>query len=94
MIKLVGYLGLFFATIYRLPQILKIYRTKKGGDVSKKSFLLHNCAYISFIFYLLYGKKEKDYILLVYYFIGMAQNIIIVILKKYYKTRQLEENAL
>ena len=94
MIKWVGYLGLFFATIYRLPQILKIYRTKKGGDVSKKSFLLHNCAYISFIFYLLYGKKEKDYILLVYYFIGMAQNIIIVILKKYYKTRQLEENAL
>ena len=94
MIKWVGYLGLFFATIYRLPQILKIYRTKRGGDVSKKSFLLHNCAYISFIFYLLYGKKEKDYILLVYYFIGMAQNIIIVILKKYYKTRQLEENAL
>ena len=94
MIKWVGYLGLFFATIYRLPQILKIYRTRKGGDVSKKSFLLHNCAYISFIFYLLYGKKEKDYILLVYYFIGMAQNIIIVILKKYYKTRQLEENAL
>ena len=94
MIKWVGYLGLFFATIYRLPQILKIYRTKKGGDVSKKSFLLHNCAYISFIFYLLYGKKEKDYILLVYYFIGMTQNIIIVALKKYYKTRQLEENAL
>ena len=89
MIKWVGYLGLFFATIYRLPQILKIYRTKRGGDVSKKSFLLHNCAYISFIFYLLYGKKEKDYILLVYYFIGMAENIIIVILKKYYKTRQL-----
>jgi|TARA_B100001750_G_C15211598_1_gene448583 uncharacterized protein with PQ loop repeat len=94
MIKWVGYLGLFFATIYRLPQILKIYRTKRGGDVSKKSFLLHNCAYISFIFYLLYGKKEKDYILLVYYFIGMTQNIIIVALKKYYKTRQLEENAL
>ena len=88
MIKWVGYLGLFFATIYRLPQILKIYRTKRGGDVSKKSFLLHNCAYISFIFYLLYGKKEKDYILLVYYFIGMTQNIIIVALKKYYKTRQ------
>ena len=94
MIKWVGYLGLFFATIYRLPQILKIYRTKRGGDVSKKSFLLHNCAYISFIFYLLYGKKEKDYILLFYYFIGMTQNIIIVALKKYYKTRQLEENAL
>jgi len=90
MIEWLGYVGLFFATIYRLPQILKIYRTKKGEDVSKKSFILHNCAYISFIFYLLYGKKDRDYILLIYYFIGITQNIMIVGLKKYYKNLRLE----
>ena len=34
--KFIGYLGLFFAAIYRIPQIIKIYKTKKGEDVSKK----------------------------------------------------------
>tara|TARA_Y100000590_G_scaffold405520_1_gene493909 strand:- start:546 stop:833 length:288 start_codon:yes stop_codon:yes gene_type:complete len=85
-----GYMGVAFATIYRIPQIMKICKTKKGDDVSKKSFLLHNGAYISFILYLIYGRKEIDTILMVYYVIGMIQNLTIVGLKKYYKREALE----
>ena len=44
----------------------------------KKSFILHNGAYISFIIYLIYGKNDIDYILLIYYFIGIIQNLIII----------------
>ena len=80
-----GYLGVFFAMIYRLPQILKLYRTKKGEDISKKSFLLHNGAYVSLILYLTLSKNKIDYILLGYYSTGLIQNGVIIALKQYYK---------
>ncbi len=83
--KIIGYLGVFFAAIYRIPQIIKIYKTKKGDDVSKKTFILHNGAYVSFIIYLTCGQEKIDYILLVYYFIGIIENLIILGMKKYYK---------
>ena len=83
--NIIGYLGVFFAAIYRIPQIIKIYKTKKGDDVSKKAFILHNGAYISFIIYIIYSKRYIDYILLVYYFIGIIQNLIIIGMKRYYK---------
>jgi uncharacterized protein with PQ loop repeat len=83
---IMGYLGIFFALIYRIPQMIKIYRTKRGSDVSKKAFILHNGAYLSFIIYLTCGQDKTDYILLVYYFIGIIENLIILGMKKYYKS--------
>ena len=46
-----SYIGLIFAIIYRIPQIIKIYKTKKADDLSSFSYLTHNGAYISFILY-------------------------------------------
>ena len=80
-----GYIGIFFAAVYRIPQITKIYRTKKGDDLSKKAFLLHNGAYIAFIVYLTNNGKPTDYVLLSYYGIGITQNLMIVGMKEYYK---------
>ncbi len=80
-----GYVGVFFAAIYRIPQVVKLYRTKKGADVSKKSFMLHNGAYISLILYISLSKPETDYILLGYYVTGLVQNILIILMKQYYK---------
>ena len=88
--NIVGYIGVFFAMIYRIPQITKIYKMKKGEDVSKKAFLLQNGAYISFILYVIYGKDEIDYIFLVYYIIGLLQNMTILGMKKYYKNTNLQ----
>lgn len=38
-------MGLVFAMIYRIPQIIKIYKNKKGEDISATTFTLHNFAY-------------------------------------------------
>ena len=88
--EIIGYIGVFFAAIYRIPQIAKIYKTKKGGDVSKKSFILQNGAYLAFVIYILFGKPQIDYILLIYYSIGFIQNLMILGMKKYYKKNQNE----
>ena len=80
-----GYLGVFFAAVYRIPQIIKLYRSKKGADVSKKSFILHNGAYISLILYLSLSKNKMDFILIGYYCVGLIQNVLIIAMKQYYK---------
>jgi uncharacterized protein with PQ loop repeat len=78
-----GYIGIVFAMIYRIPQIIKIYRNKKGEDISTKTFILHNCAYIFLLIYIS-NKTPIDYLILTYYIIGMIQNLIIILMKKYY----------
>ena len=88
-----GYIGVFFAAIYRIPQVIKLYRTKKGADVSKKSFMLHNGAYISLILYISLSKTEIDYILLGYYVTGIVQNGLIILMKQYYKNYGKIEGA-
>ena len=85
-----GYLGVFFAAVYRIPQIIKLYRTKRGSDVSKKSFILHNGAYISLILYLSLSKNKMDFILIGYYCIGLIQNGLIIAMKQYYKKHSAE----
>ena len=84
-----GYIGILFATIYRIPQIIKIYKNKKGEDISTKTFILHNCAYLFFLIYVI-RKKPTDYLIVSYYIVGAIQNLIIVLLKKYYKKNNLE----
>ena len=86
-----GYFGVFFAMVYRIPQIMKIYKTKKGGDISKKAFILHNAAYLSFMIYIL--DRDQDLVLLTYYSIGLVQNFIIIGMKKYYKNLETIDNA-
>jgi len=82
--EIFGYIGLVFAMIYRIPQIVKIYQTKKGEDISTKTFILHNCAYLFFFIYVA-RKHPIDYLIISYYIIGSIQNLLIVIMKKYYK---------
>jgi len=83
--EIFGYIGIVFAMIYRIPQIIKIYKNKKGEDISTKTFVLHNCAYIFLLIYISI-KKPIDYLILSYYIIGMIQNLLIVMMKKYYKS--------
>ena len=83
--KIFSYIGLFFAVIYRIPQIIKIYKTKKADDLSSYSYLTHNGAYISFILYLFGTHKEgEEWVLCLYYLMGITQNFIIYMLKRYY----------
>jgi len=89
-----GYIAIFFSIIYRIPQIKKIYALKKGGDISKKTYMLHNMSYIFFLIYL-FQKTERDYLLIFYEMFGILQNSTIVILKMHYKRldkKQKQEN--
>ena len=89
--EIFGYIGLLFAITYRIPQMIKIYKNKKGEDISKKTFILHNCAYLFFLIYII-RKKPTDYLILSYYIIGASQNLIIVLMVKYYKRINIEVN--
>ena len=79
-----GYIGLLFGIIYKIPQIRKIYKNKKATDISKKTFTMHNLSYVSLIIYIL-TSKSIDYLILLYYTIGLIQNIAILCMKSYYK---------
>ena len=90
MYEIIGYIGIFFAFIYRIPQILKLYKTKKGEDISKKTFILHNCAYAFLLTYICL-KEDLDILLLSYYIIGILMNFLIVVMKYYYYTKELQQ---
>lgn len=80
-----SFIGLFFATVYRIPQIVRIIHTKKADDLSSHSVHALNAAYLSFITYLVgTGKTHTEWVLCLYYVIGMIQNLIIFSLKQYY----------
>ena len=81
-----SYVGLAFAVAYRIPQIVKVYRTKRAEDLSSFSYLVHNGAYVSFITYLVgSGKLSHEPVLCAYYIMGMIQNIFILVLKYRYR---------
>lgn len=85
-----SYTGLFFAVIYRFPQIIKIYKTKTADDLSSYSYITHNGAYISFILYLVGTTGYKERILCLYYILGIIQNLTIFGMKLYYtKTNKI-----
>lgn len=79
-----GYIAFVTALIYRIPQILKMYRTKKSNDVSAKMFILQSISCIFFIIYLL-GSENIDILLISYYSIGIFLNIIVCAMKRFYK---------
>ena len=86
--KIFSYIGLFFALIYRIPQIVKIVKTKKAEDLSSYSYLTHNAVYVNFIVYLVgTGKTQSEWVLCLYYVLGMTQNFIIFGLKQYYRIK-------
>ena len=89
MLIYLGYIGLFFAFIYRIPQIVKIYKTQKGGDISKKTFILHNFAYLFLLSYI-FCKENIDILLIVYYIVGILMNIVIISMKLYYNNLENE----
>ena len=86
--RIFGYIAILFSVIYRFPQIAKIYKSKKAGDISKRMYILHSCSYIFFITYLV-QKPEIDYLLLSYEIMGIIQNMIIIGLKIYYKKKEI-----
>ena len=88
--KIIGIIGIFFASIYKIPQINKLIKTKKGDDLSHKMFLLHITAYIFLLTYQI--GTNIDYILISYYSIGILQTLTLIILKFIYGNSKKKES--
>ncbi len=92
--SLFSYIGVFLGIIYRIPQIHKIYKTKKAKDISISAYTLYSLANLSFIIYLV-GANTQEWVLCSYYIIGIILNLIIYSMKKYYdhKSIKYEQNS-
>ena len=65
--NLCSYLGLVCATLYRIPQIAKIRRSKRASDLSLRSYGIQLCAYVSFLAYLTgTSKLQTEWVLCLY----------------------------
>lgn len=80
--KIFGWVATLSAGFVRIPQIYKLHKTKKGEDISTKSYIIWN---IHVIFLFMYAYLQKDTILMVMSGSGFLQNCIIIGLKKYYQ---------
>lgn len=68
--------------MYKIPQMYKLYNTKKIDGLSLKSFLLQ---IVSYIFYIIHGYFVQDYTIFIGMSITLIQSLIIIGLYFKYK---------
>ena len=57
MLSVYGWIASGITLIYKLPQIYKLYKTKKSDDLSLNSLLMQSVGYI---FYIIHGANVQD----------------------------------
>jgi len=82
MIKVFGWIATSFSLIYKLPQIVALYRTKKHQGLSFISMICQACAYG---FYIAHGWVIQDWPILVMGVISLLQSACLIFLYVYYK---------
>lgn len=86
---ILGLSALILSLSYRLPQIYKLYKTKSGGDISKRSIIIQSASYIAWFSYSI---MVNDMFYMVANLLSFSQNVIIWIMKyKYIKLTKLPE---
>ena len=84
---LYGWIASSITIIYKIPQIVKLYKTKKSDDLSIASFIIQ---FIGYIFYTLHGISIND-LPTIYMGAGaFIENLIIIIMYYCYKTNIVE----
>jgi MtN3 and saliva related transmembrane protein len=89
---IIGYSALACSFLYRIPQIIKIYRSKKGEDISAGMIHVQNASYV---LYIVYGYIITDLIYIISSITSIAQNLVILYFKyKFEKgAREAREGA-
>ena len=77
-----GWVASAITLIYKLPQIYKIYKTKKSNDISIFSITIQS---IGYIFYILHGASVEDYPIILMGSGALFQSIILIIFYFLYK---------
>jgi len=78
----IGFSALVIGTIYRFPQIHRIWKRKRADDISIVMYCIQN---VSYILYFTYGLIVKDYVYIISSVIAFAQNATIMGLAYKYK---------
>lgn len=79
---LIGYGALLLSFSYRIPQLLKLWRTKSGSDISQKMIHLQNTSYV---LYVVYGILISDLVYILSSMLSIIQNLIILAMVRYFK---------
>ena len=87
--SLFGWLASSITIIYKIPQIVKLYRTKKSADLSFLSLFIQ---LIGYIFYILHGYMLDDWPIIFMGIGALFENIIIMVLYFcYYENSVIDE---
>ena len=81
--SLFGWVASSITLIYKLPQIYKLYKTKKSDDLSLFSLLIQSFGYI---FYILHGNILNDLPIMFMGSGALFETLIIIGMYFYYKS--------
>ena len=79
---LVGVVASSLTTLSLLPQLIKLVREKKSGDISLFMLFILLAGFVCWIYY---GFLKQDYIIIVANAISLILNGIVVVLSMLYK---------
>ena len=86
----IGFMGMAMSFCYRIPQIVKLHRTKGYKDISTWMIHLQN---LSYVFYVIYAIMIGDVVNLVSSLVSTAQNLLLLIMIRAYSgTHVANEN--
>jgi MtN3 and saliva related transmembrane protein len=83
--SIIGYIALSFELIHRLPQLIKLYKTKRSEDISETMIFIQ---FIALSLYIFYAILRTDNIILVGSVIAFCQNILMIFMIKNYKKNE------
>jgi len=86
-----GWAGGILALVYNLPQIYRIFKTKRVDDISLYSWLMR---LVSYSLYIIHVYIKEDAALFYTYSIGFIQAIVITIQIFVYKSDCQDKNGL
>ena len=84
MLSVYGWIASSITLIYKLPQIYKLYKTKKSDDLSVNSLLMQSVGYI---FYIIHGANVQDNPIIVMGTGALFETMVIVAMYYLYRNQ-------
>jgi len=86
-----GWIATSLSGLYRIPQIIKLYKNKSADGLSSVSYIIQTTSYS---FYILHGVIVEDYPIVAMGSIAIFQNLIILYLYYYFHKKENDENII
>ena len=79
--KIFGYLGMVFLTITLIPQLVRVFKTKRAADLS---YIFLSINVLTCVFFLIYGILLNETPLIIANTIVILQTLTLIFLKNKY----------